>query len=383
MSIKEYLLNLKEKLGFFKKEEGKSVEKILSDSLTEEEKQRADEVSNKSCALEELPRKKIDDFLSWYATVLPSWNEKIKVEEEVKSMMNFIEKVAVWYELRYPHFTIFVNTEGLVNDWESNLTMFEENPYIKDLLGEDSVVNDLDWSEFYNTKSFINNLCFKGREYFARPNYEKYILINGYHLELSKNGRVLSFAGLDYYKLKKHEVNGKDIKEVVTLLKEKEIIPPTGNEIDKEIQIYEGKKERKEKMLDAIMYRIIERGDTYSIGARRGLLFAKEFKLDLLIPITYEIVLGNDRYIDVFLREANKDEEVREPLKFLVPLFNSKYSEKDIEKMLMTKEEKKQEKQLQQKLVNILATKADNDEAKEDVKVLRIQRKLSKSKNRH
>ena len=39
MSIKEYLLNLKEKLGFFKKEEGKSAEKILSDSLTEEEKQ--------------------------------------------------------------------------------------------------------------------------------------------------------------------------------------------------------------------------------------------------------------------------------------------------------------------------------------------------------
>ena len=29
MSIKEYLLNLKKKLGFLKKEEGKSVEKIL------------------------------------------------------------------------------------------------------------------------------------------------------------------------------------------------------------------------------------------------------------------------------------------------------------------------------------------------------------------
>ncbi len=90
-------------------------------------------------------------------------------------------------------------------------------------------MNDLDWSEFYNTKSFINNLCFKEREYFARPSYEKYILINGYHLELNKNGRVLSFTGLNYYKLKKNEVNGKDVKEVVTLLKEKEIIPPTGS----------------------------------------------------------------------------------------------------------------------------------------------------------
>ncbi len=380
MSIKEYLLNLKEKLGFFKKEEGQSAEKILSDSLTEEEKQRADEVSNKSCALEELPRKKIDNFLSWYATVLPSWNEKIKVEEEVKSMMNFIEKVAVWYELRYPNFTIFGNTEGLVNDW-ANLAMFEENPYINDLLGEDSVVNDLDWSEFYNTKSFINNLCFKERKYFARPNYGKYILINGYHLELSKTGRVLSFDGLDHYKLKKNEVNGKDVKEVVALLKEKEIISPTGNEIDKEIQIYEGKKERKSKMLDAIMYRIIERGDTYSIGARRGLLFAKEFKLDLLIPITYEIALGNDRYIDVFLRAANRNSELEESIRCLLALFKPEYNEKDVDEMLKTKEEKRQEKQLQQRLVNILATKADNDKDKEDIKVLRIQRKLNKCRN--
>ena len=380
MSIKEYLLNLKEKLGFFKKEEGKSAEKILSDILKKEEKQRADEVSNKSCALEELPQKKINDFLNWYATVLPSWNEKIKVEEEVKSMMNFIEKVAVWYELRYPNFTIFGNTEGLVNDW-ANLAMFEENPYINDLLGEDSVVNDLDWSEFYNTKSFINNLCFKERKYFARPNYGKYILINGYHLELSKTGRVLSFDGLDHYKLKKNEVNGKDVKEVVALLKEKEIISPTGNEIDKEIQIYEGKKERKSKMLDAIMYRIIERGDTYSIGARRGLLFAKEFKLDLLIPITYEIALGNDRYIDVFLRAANRNSELEESIRWLLALFKPEYNEKDVDEMLKTKEEKRQEKQLQQRLVNILATKADNDKDKEDIKVLRIQRKLNKCRN--
>ena len=379
MSIKEYLLNLKEKLGLSKKEERKSVGKILSDDLTEEEK--VDEASNKSYTLEKLPRKKIDDFLSWYATVLPSWNEKIKVEEEIKSMQNFIEKVAVWYELRYPNFTIFGNTEGLVNDWSSNLSMFEENPYIKDLLGEDSIVNDLDWSEFYNTKSFINNLCFKEREYFVRPSYEKYILINGYHLELSKNGRVLSFAGLDYYKLKKNEVNGKDVKEVVALLKEKEIISPTGNEIDKEIQIYEGKKERKSKMLDAIMYRIIERGDTYSIGARRGLLFAKEFKLDLLIPITYEIALGNDRYIDVFLREANRNSELEESIRCLLALFKPEYNEKDVDEMLKTKEEKEQEKQLQQRLVNILATKADNDKDKEDIKVLRIQRKLNKCRN--
>jgi hypothetical protein len=365
MSIKEYLLNLKEKLGFFKKEE--------------EPKEK--EISKKSYTLEELPQKKIDDFLSWYATVLPSWNEKIKVEEEIKSMQNFIEKVAVWYELRYPNFAISGKTDGLVNDWVSNLTMFEDNPYIKDLLGEDSIVNDLDWSEFYNTKAFINNLCFKEREYFVRPSYEKYILINGYHLELSKNGRVLSFAGLKQYGLKSKEVNGKDVKEVVTLLKEKEIIPPTGSEIDKEIQIYEEKKERKEKMLDAIMCRIIERGDNYAIGARRGLLFAIEFKQSTLLPLTFETTLGYDPYIDVFLREANKYEETKEPLKFLVPLFNPKYSEKDIDEMLKTKEEKEQEKQLRQRLVNILATKAGNDETKEDVKVLRIQRKLNKSRN--
>lgn len=363
MNIRKYLLNLKEKL-----------------MLAKNEKPKVEGISEKSYTLEELPQKEINGFLNWYATVLPSWNDSIKVEEEIKSMQKFIEKVAVWYELRYPNYAITGNKKEFMNDNISNLNMFEENFYIKELLGEDSIINDLDWSAFYNTKAFINNLFYKEKDYFVKPSYEKYRLINGYHLELSKTGRVLSFDGLDHYKLKKNEVNGKYVKEVVALLKEKEIISPTGNEIDKEIQIYEGKKERKSKMLDAIMYRIIERGDTYSIGARRGLLFAKEFKLDLLIPITYEIALGNDRYIDVFLREANKDEEVREPLKFLVPLFNSKYNEKDVDEMLKTKEEKGQEKQLRQKLVNILATKADDDKDKEDIKVLRIQRKLSKAK---
>ena len=367
MSIKEYLLNLKEKLGFSKKEE--------------EPKEK--EISKKSYTLEELPQKKIDDFLNWYATVLPSWNEKIKVEEEIKFMQNFIEKVAVWYELRYPNYAITGDKNNFMIDGISNYNMFEDNPYIKDLLGKNSVVNDLDWSEFYNTKSFINNLSAKEKEYFVRPSYEKYILINGYHLELNKNGKVISCPGLSrHYKLKNSMVIGKDIKEVVTLLKEKEIIPPTGNELDKEIQIYEGKKERKEKMLDAIMCRIIERGYTYSIGARRGLLFAKEFKLDLLIPVTYEIALGYDPYIDVFLRETNKAKDLSNSLKFLFLIFKPEYNEKDIDEMLKTKEEKEQEKQLRQRLVNILATKADNDETKEDVKVLRIQRKLSKSKNR-
>ena len=134
-------------------------------------------------------------------------------------------------------------------------------------------------------------------------------------------------------------------------------------------------------MLDAIMYRIIERGDTYSIGARRGLLFAKEFKLDLLIPITYEIALGNDRYIDVFLRAANRNSELEESIRCLLALFKPEYNEKDVDEMLKTKEEKRQEKQLQQRLVNILATKADNDKDKEDIKVLRIQRKLNKCRN--
>ena len=63
---------------------------------------------------------------------MPSWNEKIKVEEENNSMQNLIEKEAVWYELRYPNFAISGKTDGLVNEWVYNLTMFEDNPYIKD-----------------------------------------------------------------------------------------------------------------------------------------------------------------------------------------------------------------------------------------------------------
>lgn len=364
MSIKEYLLNLKEKLGFFKKEEQK------------------EEVSKNGYIIEELPRKGINSFLNWYAKHLPEWDENIKVEEEIKFMQNFIEKVAVWYELRYPDYAITGDKNNFMIDGISNYNMFEDNPYIKDLLGKDSVVNDLDWSEFYNTKSFINNLSAKEKEYFVRPSYEKYILINGYHLELNKNGKVISCPGLSrHYKLKSSMVIGKDIKEVVTLLKEKEIIPLAGSEIEKQIQIYEDKQIRKDNMLYATMCRIIERGATTSIGARRSLLFAREFKQITILPISFEIVLGYDPYIDVFLKEASKDEYLRENIKFLLSIFKPEYSKKDIDEMLKTKEEKEEEKQLHQRLVNVLANRVNEEEAKEGAKVLRIQRKLSKNRN--
>lgn len=366
MNIKEYLLNLKERLGIFKKEE-----------------QKEEEVLKKSYTLEEIPRKKIYNFLNWYATILPKWDENIKVEEEIKFMQNFIEKVAVWYELRYPDYAITGNKNNFILNNISNYNMFEDNPYIKDLLGEDSVVNNLDWSEFYNTKSFINNLSAKEKEYFVRPSYEKYILINNYHLELSKKGRVVSFDGLKHYGLEKSMVVGKDIKEVVTLLKEKEIIPPNGSEIEEQIQLYEDKQIRKDNMLYAIMCRIIERGDTNSIGARRALLFAREFRQTTILPISFEIVLGYDPYIKAFLKESSKDEYLRENIKFLLSIFKPEYSEKDIDEMLKTKKEKEEEKQLHQRLVNVLASRVNEDEAKEMAKVLRIQRKLNNSRNSH
>ena len=123
--------------------------------LAKNEEPKVEEISEKSYTLEELPKKKINGFLNWYATVLPSWNDTIKVEEEIKSMQKFIEKVAVWYELRYPNYAITGNKKEFMNDTISNLNMFEENFYIKELLGEDSIINDLDWSAFYILKHLL------------------------------------------------------------------------------------------------------------------------------------------------------------------------------------------------------------------------------------
>ena len=49
---------------------------------------------------------------------------------------------------------------------EINKVMFQENPYINDILDE-NVTRCLDWEEFYNARVFIKSLTYTERCYFC------------------------------------------------------------------------------------------------------------------------------------------------------------------------------------------------------------------------
>ena len=134
MNLKEELLKLRKKLEVFNKYENNSSEVYTYNRLQNEK------TSGEDYDFENLPLRKMKDFLSWYATVLPKFDNNVKVEKEIKSIQNFIEKVAVYYELKYPDFII-----------EGSNTKF---------------MTEFDGGEVYNIKTFIDNLQIRKKHIF-------------------------------------------------------------------------------------------------------------------------------------------------------------------------------------------------------------------------
>lgn len=112
--------------------------------------------------------KNIDHFLDWYYQFL--LNNDIflsNIDTAVKNMEDFIEKMAIWYELRYPDYEIAkLIPYGNRERQDINKTMFEDNSYINDLLYDDEDIKCLEWADFYNRETFIKSLPNKEKRYF-------------------------------------------------------------------------------------------------------------------------------------------------------------------------------------------------------------------------
>ena len=120
---KKYLEMLKEKLNSFLEKEEKEKRIVLDD--------------------------KVNEFINWYyENMVKGQYTDIGEYRKPIYLRNFIEKMAVWYELRFPY-----------NDKESiNRKMFKENLYLKSQIDEDSDIQLLDWGDLYNTNAFVNTL---------------------------------------------------------------------------------------------------------------------------------------------------------------------------------------------------------------------------------
>ena len=240
---------------------------------------------------------KVDNFIDWYQkNMVNDRYTNIGKFYKPNDMRNFIEKVAVWYELRYPDYEINKMMPG--SSYESmdiNDIMFKNNNYINEAYNKNSDVRNIDWKEFYNPTVFINSLPWSERYLFTNAKYKDVVYINvsqlNAHLHLTSDGIVEEAEDVENYtkhKFKDDELKGMHIKDVVKLFKEKGIYLPYKNDLEKTIKEVDNWNYQKEEMLNCVMYRLIERGGN-RVGPRRAFLFAKEFSRNIDIPMMYGV----------------------------------------------------------------------------------------------
>lgn len=418
MNIKDELIKLRKKIkGSFTSESVKELEKMSEtdrmkywtsnfrhfneQTVSSHAKALSDHFKNpKMVVLED----KVDEFIDWFTENMVKGHYTDIGEYSIPiDMRNFIEKMAVWYELRYPDYEINRIMPGSSQEQINiNEVMFVNNQYTNDILDEDSEIKDLDWDEFYNTKAFINSLPWSERYVFSRPKYQDIVYWNrghgSAHLHLTCNGFVEMSEYMDRVipGISNEDLEDKNIKEIVKMLKEKGVKLPEDNEFEKAIKDYDNWVYQKDELLNCVMYRIIERGGN-RIGPRRAFIFAKEFGRNIDIPMAYGVD-RTDPGLRLFMNEYIKAGGSKNLVCYIG--YGSRASKYEklptitIQELIMTQNNNAatfytpEEDEFHQRLVNALSSRINQDELSEEqkkvkdeeVKQLRLQRKLEKSK---
>lgn len=308
---------------------------------------------------------KVDNFNKWcYKYKIKGRYTEIGEYQNQNLYKDFIEKMAIWYELRYPDYEVSKLFGESINK-NINEEMYNNNPYIRTLFANSNRLLFTDWKEFYNFEVFKNSLSPREQSYLETPEYKHIVeFYNDYsvgaHLYLSPDGFVTSQEFLHKYVKNKFNPDilvGMHIKDVLKFFKDKEITDAQNlMGIKNVIKEYEEDCYFKEELLNCVMYRIIERGSNRT-GSRRAFIFAKEFERNIDIPMMYGIdtsdpylymliieylKAGGTRYLvccdDYFSRTSKTDKIKKINLKKVIALelnnLKSKNKEDDIELLL-------------------------------------------------
>ncbi len=346
--------------------------------------------------------KRVDNIINWYkrnASKIESFSD-LAMYYEPERFRNFIEKVAVWYELRYHDYDLDyelgfkqIDNEDSVTTYNCN--MFENNEYAKENMSKKSL-KGLDWPSLYNAHSFIKSLPGHEYAYFDAPEYP-YVLkwengnmyddkanINAY-VKLSKKGRVVESSNMKYIcnNISDRKLVGMHIIDVINLLNANGVTITTKNSFVKAVEKYELQKQLKDKMLDAVMYRIIERGGN-RVGPKRGFLFAKEFGRNIDVPMSYGLDFSDpylNHFVNLYLKSGgNPDLDCYENYFMSMGDYRNINFVK-VSDTFKTRRYTEEEKELAKRLVDLLASRVDYDLIrKEDAKKLRLEKKIRKSK---
>ncbi len=335
---------------------------------------------------------KVNNFIAWYyENMARGYYAESGEYQKPRELRNLIEKIAVWYELRYPKYLVnqLMPGSGLEKKDVSSC-MFQQNPYINEQLEEDSEVRILDWESFYNFDAFLASLPNEEKRFFEDIHYRSVVHLGisatSACLHLNKDGYVERAEGVSAclnYKISDEQMRGLHVKRIVGMLKFVGFPLSSDNELEETIRYKENWDYLRNGLLDCAMYRIIERGGN-RIGPRRGLLFAREFKRDISILMKYGVDTS-DPGLRVFMNEYLKSEGVK-TLVCYKDYFSRTNEHPNLEtttvaKMLDFTNYTEEEHSLHQRLVNTLSSQVDSTTLKkEHVKQLRIERKLEKSR---
>lgn len=340
--------------------------------------------------------KKVDIFIDWfYENRVKGKYTEIGEYHEPITVRNFIEKMAVWYELRYPDCYINKIMPGSSTSRKDiNNIMFNNNSYIKELFDVEDDINYLDWSSFYNAHSFISGLPWEEKYLLMKPRYNTIIYLSNDHMDSrlysTNNGFVYDAMGIYEFsdgKLDNRDIINNRVEKVLDIFRENDIEIDDSNDLIRNINNAKIQKESKERLLDSVMYRIISRGGT-RMGSRRAFLFAKEFNRDIDIAMKYGVD-RSDPGLRLFINEYIKAGGHKD-LECYLGYFSRLNHEEELKTITIEELIKKQsnnaavfytpeEDELHQRLVNVLDSLIDHDEVrKEEVKQLRLKKKIEK-----
>ncbi len=257
----------------------------------------------------------IEDYLVWYKKNILKELPENEQNYYLNLLRNFIEKMACWYELRFPDSTLENASSIEINNIMFDSSLIEEN-----------------WEDFFNTKKFIHSLPLEERQFMARPKYPEIVWLdnkNGFaHLHLTAKGRVDLAEGIYYIKRKptlfeiandgsirevksttasydaiEANLTGKTIKEVLEYMRTYDIPIPLENGFQDAIDQYENKIIAKQNLLNAVTHKIMSKGEP-QLAAIRALIFAQEFHTDINIPGKYGIYSyspNRDKFIERYI----------------------------------------------------------------------------------
>jgi len=214
------------------------------------------------------------------------------IDNEVNNLIKFINDMTLWYEKKY--------NNGVIND------IFDNEKVILD-------------NNFFNMFSDKEDNYIENNNFIREPNYKKmYEQEHCSHFKINEKGYIYDSTGLMGYSNEYGIINnagkyieGIHIKDIKSVLEANGYsIENTHGNLAKLYQRYKYELNLRELVLNAVLYNIIKNGGT-RFGPRRGLLFAKEYGLNIDIPVIYGVegTYYNDyKFINIYLNNGgNKD----------------------------------------------------------------------------